>query len=112
MKPQGRTMYARLAAAVIAAAAVGVVHPPAAHADAPPACLTAWDGSSAVCDGPIRPDGTFKRCWGSRAYVSGSLLYSIVIPRMVHCEDVDPSQPWPLIPVGAPQHHIEVGDTS
>lgn len=104
------TTIPRRATALVAATAA-IVYPlsiaPVASAypgDPMPGCITQM--GSILCDGPIRPDGTFQRCWSNPgSYVGGpSPAY---IPPMSNCEIVDTSQPWPVIPFGAPQHHVD-----
>ena len=47
------------------------------------------------CDGRIRPDGTFKRC---------TTTYS---PFTSVCRIIDNNAPFPPIPLGQPDHHID-----
>ena len=60
------------------------------------------------CDGPIRPDGTWDRCWHSDAFANYGPLGQVqyVVPAMGKCFPVDPSQPWPPTPIGQPQYHV------
>lgn len=55
------------------------------------------------CDGPIRPDNTFQRCWQT----IGQWTYYGGFGGGRYCNKVDLNGPWPVIPVGAPQHHID-----
>ena len=72
--------------------------------DPMPGCVTQM--GSVLCDGPIRPNGTFQRCWSNPgSFVGGP--YPVYNPPMRNCEIVDTNQPWPLIPIGAPQYHID-----
>ena len=61
------------------------------------------------CDGPIRPDGTFIRRWETTggSYYAGPGQMGF-IPGSTNYQTIDPSQPWPMTPIGAPQHHIDV----
>ena len=60
------------------------------------------------CDGPIRPDGTWDRCWHSDAFATYGPLGQVqtITPAMGKCFPVDPSQPWPPIPIAQPQYHV------
>ncbi|WP_443677838.1 CDGP domain-containing protein [Mycobacterium parmense] len=53
-------------------------------------CESAFNGTM-WCDGPIRPDGTWARCFA----VSGTQ----------RCFMYDPANP-PTLPLGQPNHHI------
>ena len=102
-----RTAIRAAVAAALAAAAVLVA--PLAHAypgDPMPGCIT--DFGSVLCDGPIRPDGTFQRCWSNPgSYFPGwGYVPPSYVPPMTNCEIVDTNQPWPVIPLGAPQYHV------
>jgi hypothetical protein len=55
------------------------------------------------CDGPIRPNNTFQRCWQT----IGQWTYYGGFGGGRYCNTVDLNGPWPVIPVGAPQHHID-----
>jgi hypothetical protein len=96
---------------VVAAAMVAMtlLETPQAHAypgDPLPGCIASW--GTTLCDGPVRPDGTFKRCWWSSGYYEWTPVGGPgFMPPMANCEIVDLSQPWPLIPIGAPQQHID-----
>jgi hypothetical protein len=93
--PVKRLIAAELAAGTLIGGTIAAAAP-TAHAypgDPMPGCIT--QVGSVLCDGPIRPDGTFQRCWENYG-----ISYSL------NCEIVDPGQPWPLIPFGAPQYHI------
>jgi hypothetical protein len=59
------------------------------------------------CDGPIRPDGTWKRCWatGQQIYPSGPTFG--VVPAMGNCYTVNPAVPWPLTPIGQPHYYVQ-----
>ncbi len=87
-----------IAGAVAAATLLtgSVATAPAAYAypgDPSPGC----DGQvfAMYCDGPIRPDGTFKRC---------TTTYS---PSTYVCRIIDNNAPFPPIPLGQPDHHID-----
>jgi hypothetical protein len=63
---------------------------------------------SVLCDGPIRPNNTFQCCWSN----PGSFTWTPIggpgyVPPMSNCEIVDLNQPWPMIPFGAPQYHVD-----
>ena len=47
------------------------------------------------CDGRIRPDGTFKRCTTTCS------------PFTYVCQIIDNNAPFPPIPLGQPDHHID-----
>jgi hypothetical protein len=81
----------RIAALVGALAATGIGFAAPANAG----CET--QPFAMYCDSPVRPDGTWDRCQ--------STLQSGV-PSTYRCYPVDPSQPWPMFPLGQPQYHI------
>lgn len=92
------TLPAALVAAIILA--------PTAHAvpgDPEPGCQTLPGGK--FCDGPIRPDGSWKRC----AYNPGLLVpgrYGSYMPPTTHCFMVPGLGQVPALPLGQPPHHI------
>lgn len=86
--------YMLIGATVSALAALGV----GIAAPASAGCET--QAFAQYCDGPIRPDGTFDRC---QTAFGQTYPY---IPTTHRCYPVDPSQPWPMFPLGQPQHHI------
>jgi hypothetical protein len=59
------------------------------------------------CDGPIRPDGTWDRCfsttpqatYGQYGQVSG------IVPSVGRCYPYDPTNP-PMTPLGQPNYHV------
>src|SRR5262245_2360168 len=56
------------------------------------------------CDGPTRPDGTWDRC--QVAFGQGYPGLNGYVPTTQRCYPIDPSQPWPMFPLGQPQYHI------
>lgn len=52
-----------------------------------------------------RPDRTVKHAVHPGNYTGGR--YPAYQPPMTNCEVVDTNQPWPMIPFGAPQHHVD-----
>lgn len=53
------------------------------------------------CDGPIRPDGSWRRCtWTAPSYTG-----RVGVPGTVMCREI--SLPVPALPLGQPDHHIE-----
>ena len=94
-------MRARVAVAVAAMAASGIGFAPPANAG----CET--QPFAQYCDGPIRADGTWDRCfssapqgiYGQWGQVTG------VVPSVGRCYPVDPNA-WPVTPLGQPQYHI------
>jgi hypothetical protein len=58
------------------------------------------------CDGPIRMDGSFKRCLYAPGSWTGGLR-GFYTPPVTNCFLIDPTQPWPALPLGQPQHHID-----
>jgi hypothetical protein len=96
-----------LAAPVLAAALLsgGIASAPPASAG----CQSATPADT-YCDGPIAPDGTWQRCHqnagGYRTYW-GRNVYGPVHPPTNRCYQVDPAQPWPPLPLGQPQYHVD-----
>ena len=79
---------------------------------APPAsagCMVNMMGAQ-YCDAPVKPDGTWQRCWAT-----GQQIYPVyngnpgfgVVPAMGNCYTVNPAEPWPVVPIGQPQYYIE-----
>ncbi|WP_154677605.1 CDGP domain-containing protein [Mycolicibacter icosiumassiliensis] len=86
-------------AILVAAAASTPVAAQAVPGDPQPGCESNFWGSM-YCDGPIREDGTWKRCatW-QPSYVPGGSY----IPGGNKCDIIDQGS----IPFGTPDHHIE-----
>lgn len=79
---------------------VGLAAPASAGCEpAPP------DG--AYCDAPIKPDGTWERCYGQPGETTfGGRRVVGETPPESDCFGVDPTLPWPDAPVG-PHYHID-----
>lgn len=60
------------------------------------------------CDGPIQPDGTFTRQWttNGQSYYAGPGQMGF-LPSTTNYQTINPAEPWPATPFGAPQWHIE-----
>ncbi len=56
-----------------------------------------------VCDGPIHPDQTFRRCWITRPIMASR---NQLIPSRSWCWTVDLAN-RPLFGNGLPQHHLQ-----
>jgi curli biogenesis system outer membrane secretion channel CsgG len=82
---------AMAAVAALAAAPSANAYP----ANNPPACEA--QGLTTYCDGPIQPDGAFKRCASTLASIA-----TYVQPQTT-CWMVDMSEP---LLTNQPQHHI------
>ena len=102
MKLSRRLLTAALAALVTGG---GIALAPPASAG----CQPATDKDT-YCDDPIQPDGTWQRCHhnsgGWRTYW-GRWVISPVVPPSTRCYRVDPSQPWPALPILEPQYHVD-----
>lgn len=100
----------RVLAALTAIVAAGTLAP-AAHADplSDPSVHCLSTTFALYCDGPIQPDGTFTRRWTTtgQSYYAGPGQMGF-IPSTENYQTIDPNQPWPMTPIGAPQHHIDV----
>lgn len=59
------------------------------------------------CDGPIREDGSWDRCFNSQpqATFGGSGQVTGIIPSVGRCYPIDPAA-FPPTPIGQPQYHI------
>jgi hypothetical protein len=96
----------------IAVAALGVALTGGGIASAPPASAGCQPATPQVtyCDDPIQPDGTWRRCHhdagGYRTYY-GRWVLSPVVPPSTKCYRVDPTQPWPALPILQPLYHID-----
>ncbi|MDX1873679.1 hypothetical protein SBI67_16290 [Mycolicibacterium sp. 120266] len=99
-----------LSAAAFASLSVGASVPLASTASA--GCMVNMLGAQ-YCDAPPRPDGTWQRCWatgqqfyptfGAGGYQNGFGS----VPAMGNCYDVNPAEPWPVVPIGQPQYYIQ-----
>jgi hypothetical protein len=104
MKVRRGLLTAALAASLI------VGEGTAAVVSAPPAsagCLST-DSQNTYCDEPVAPDGTWHRCHqnsGHRVFWGG-WVYTWTPPTNT-CYRVDPSRPWPSLPLGQPQFHVD-----
>jgi hypothetical protein len=85
------SVAAMAAVAALAATPTANAYP----ANNPPTCEA--QGLTTYCDGSIQPDGTFKRCASTLAWVG-----SYWLPQ-TSCWMIDTSQPWLA---NQPQHHI------
>ncbi len=59
------------------------------------------------CDGPVRPDGTWDRCFSSQPQLTYGQFGQAtgVVPSVGRCYPVDPNN-FPPTPLGQPQYHI------
>lgn len=55
------------------------------------------------CDGPIRQDGSWKRCMFARAQAGNNFF----IPPVQNCFVVPGVDQIPALPLGQPDHHID-----
>ena len=96
----------RFGKAVAAATLAAVALAPAAHAypgDPMSGCEQGgWLNGTTYCDGPIRPDGMFQRCFYIPPQPNGLSWF----PATQGCRILDTNAPDPY-PPGTPQHHIE-----
>lgn len=60
------------------------------------------------CDGPIQPDGTFTRRWTTTGGSYVGLNGMGWIPGTENYQTINVNEPWPTLPLGAPQFHIDV----
>jgi hypothetical protein len=88
------SVAAMAAVAALAAAPSANAYP----ANNPPTCDAQW--LTTYCDGPIQPDGTFKRCGSTLVWIAGIACY---VQPQTTCWMVDMSQP---LLTNQPQHHI------
>lgn len=91
---------ATLAGAFAATAIIAMPVAPSASAvpgDPMPGCGTQVFAN--YCDGPIRPDGSWKRCMF--AHGQGN------VPPVQNCFIVAGAEQIPPTPLGQPNHHIE-----
>ncbi|SIJ61703.1 Uncharacterised protein [Mycobacteroides abscessus subsp. bolletii] len=87
------------------AAGLAVVAAPAASAvpgDPMPGCET--QVFATYCDGPIRPDGSWKRCLFASGQSGGPGVY---VPPVQNCFMVPAADQIPPTPLGQPGHHID-----
>ncbi len=55
------------------------------------------------CDGPIRPDGSWRRCMMAHAQYGGG----IYTPAVQNCFLVPAADAIPVFPLGQPPYHID-----
>lgn len=55
------------------------------------------------CDGPIRPDGSWKRCMFAHGQYGGG----VYPPPVQNCFIVPGADQIPPTPIGQPNHHID-----
>ncbi|BBX00913.1 hypothetical protein MMOR_18490 [Mycolicibacterium moriokaense] len=84
-------------AIIAAAACVGAPAAGAVPGDPLNGCVTAL--AQQLCDGPIREDGSWKRC-----LFSDGVGFS---PPTVNCFIVPGADQIPMFPIGQPNYHIE-----
>lgn len=98
-----RLMYRWFTGVVVAAlptmAAVGFAAPAVAGCEA--------QVFAQYCDGPIRPDGTWDRCFSTQPQATLGQYGQVTgwVPSVGRCYPVDPDA-WPPTPIGQPQYHI------
>lgn len=56
------------------------------------------------CDGPVRPDGSWKRCLFANGQYGGPGVY---VPPVQNCFIVPAADQVPPVPLGQPNHHID-----
>jgi len=89
-------------AAITAVGALGVPTAEAVPGDPQPGCESNMWGSM-YCDGPIREDGTWKRCATWQAFYVPGPNGGGYTPGGNKCEIIDQGS----IPFGTPDHHID-----
>jgi hypothetical protein len=59
------------------------------------------------CDGPVRPDGTWDRCFQSAPQATFGQWGQVsgIVPSVGRCYPIDPNA-FPPTPLGQPQYHI------
>ncbi|TXI62204.1 CDGP domain-containing protein [Mycolicibacterium mageritense] len=96
-----RGFTAAAAVAVIAPAclAVGFAAPANAGCETQP--------FAQYCDGPIREDGTWDRCFSTQPQAINGQYGQVTgwVPSVGRCYPVDPNA-FPPTPIGQPQYHI------
>lgn len=89
------------AAMVLSAAAAGVPDASAVPGDPMAGCETQVFAN--YCDGPIREEGSWKRC----LFAHGSYGGGSYIPPVQNCFIVANENEIPPLPLGQPSHHID-----
>lgn len=61
------------------------------------------------CDGPVRPDGSWKRCLFARGQYTGGFgdVPGVYTPPVENCFVVPGPDQIPPLPLGQPPHHID-----
>lgn len=98
---RGTAVTIRTAAlsAMLAATGIGLAAPAFAGCETQP--------SAYYCDGPIRQDGTWDRCFASAPQATYGQFGQVtsMVPSTSRCYPVDPKA-FPPLPLGQPQYHI------
>lgn len=55
------------------------------------------------CDGPIREDGSWKRC----LFANGQYGGGVYVPPVTNCFIIPAADQIPPLPLGQPNHHID-----
>ncbi|ORA38134.1 CDGP domain-containing protein [Mycobacterium aquaticum] len=94
-----RWLTGGLVAGGLAAAGLALAAPSSAGCETQP--------FAQYCDGPIRPDGTWDRCFSTQPQAINGQYGQITgwVPSVGRCYPVDPNA-WPPTPLGQPQYHI------
>ena len=61
------------------------------------------------CDGPIREDGSWRRCLMARGSFSGGFddVPGVYVPPVQNCYIIPSADQIPPTPLGQPDHHID-----
>lgn len=100
---RGLLMAALAASSIAVEGAATVLTAPPARAG----CISI-DAQNTYCDEPVAPDGTWQRCHQNSGYPVfwGGWNYRWKPPSNT-CYRVDPAKPWPSLPIGQPQFHVD-----
>lgn len=83
--------------AVVSIGAAGLVVAPSASAGCESQAFATY------CDGPIKPDGTWDRCFQTNGETN--VFGGVISPSVGRCYPYDPVNP-PVTPLGQPQDHV------
>ena len=95
---------ATLAGTALAASAIALLAPTANAVPGDPMAGCETQVFANYCDGPIREDGSWKRCLYAHGQSGGPGIY---IPPVQNCFIVPGVGQIPPLPLGQPPYHIE-----
>jgi hypothetical protein len=96
---RGKSLAVALMLPCALSACIGFAAPASAGCEAQP--------FAQYCDGPIRDDGTWDRCFSTAPQATYGQYGQVtgIVPSVGRCYPIDPTA-YPTFPLGQPQYHI------